>query len=390
MLIFHPMYSRIHRGRAARRLFAFALFGMMFVLVQCPNPASGPKSYVYVSNATSNDVSAFVLDLDNGTLTAANGSPFPVGAASSPNAVAANPAGTLVFVAEYGPGKVGVFSVGAGGSLTEVANSPFASGANTYDVRVDPSGRWLYAANDGAANVSGFSIDAATGALSGLSNSPYGAGNDPSYTAVAPSGQFAYVANEADGTVSGYSVTNGVLSSLGSAAPLLASNTGSTFPYAVVVDPSGKYLYSANSGTDGVSALSINGAGGLSIVTNSPFSSGTGSSPYSLAIDPKGRFLYVADSGTASVSAFTIAASGPSAGQLTAIPGSPFAAGTSPDVVAVDPTSTYLLAGNSQSNNLSMYTITQSGPNAGALTQVQGSPFMTGTNPNGIAITPPK
>jgi 6-phosphogluconolactonase len=50
-------------------------------------------------------------------------------------------------------------------------------------------------------------------------------------------------------------------------------------------------------------------------------------------VDPLGRFAYVANSFGNNVSAYSIGANG----ALTPVAGSPFAAGSGPDPVAVDP-----------------------------------------------------
>jgi 6-phosphogluconolactonase (cycloisomerase 2 family) len=68
-----------------------------------------------------------------------------------------------------------------------------------------------------------------------------------------------------------------------------------------------------------------------------------------------------------SISAFTINAN---TGALTAISGSPFAAGASPQSVTVDSSGKFAYVANFNSNNVSVFTIN---PSTGALTSV-GSP----------------
>jgi DNA-binding beta-propeller fold protein YncE len=53
-----------------------------------------------------------------------------------------------------------------------------------------------------------------------------------------------------------------------------------------------------------------------------------------VAVDPTGKFAYVANAFGNNVSAYSIGANG----ALTPVTGSPFAAGTAPFSVAVDPT----------------------------------------------------
>ena len=94
-------------------------------------------------------------------------------------------------------------------------------------------------------------------------------------------------------------------------------------------------------------------------------------------------FVYVANSGSNNVSAYTIDGA---TGALTAVPGSPFPADAGPFSVTVDPTGQFLYVANlnPSSNNVSAYTIDGA---TGALTTVPGSPFPAGTSPRGIAAT---
>jgi 6-phosphogluconolactonase (cycloisomerase 2 family) len=146
-------------------------------------------------------------------------------------------------------------------------------------------------------------------------------------------------------------------------------------------------LYVANNRDNSISAYLIDSnSGALTAVSGSPFAAGT--NPVGTAVDPTGRFLYVANNGShnhgagplagANVSAYTINAS---TGALTAVSGSPFA-GPRPWGIAVDPTGRFLYVTNDATDNVSAYTIS---PGTGALTAVSGSPFAEGAG-WGIAI----
>ena len=95
-----------------------------------------------------------------------------------------------------------------------------------------------------------------------------------------------------------------------------------------------------NEGSDNVSAHRIGSDGGLTSVPGSPFAAG--SDPHKMVVDPAGRFAYVANEASKNVSAYGI---GPNGG-LTPIPGSPFLAGIGPYAVAVDPTGNFVYVAN--------------------------------------------
>jgi DNA-binding beta-propeller fold protein YncE len=104
------------------------------------------------------------------------------------------------------------------------------------------------------------------------------------------------------------------------------------------------------------------------------------------AVGTTPRYAYVTNynsanlSASSNVSAYTVDSS---TGALTAVSGSPFAAGTGPYSVTVDPSGKFTYAVNYFSNNVSAYTIDSS---TGALTVVSGSPFAAGLQPTSVAI----
>jgi 6-phosphogluconolactonase (cycloisomerase 2 family) len=65
--------------------------------------------------------------------------------------------------------------------LTPLPGFPVVTGTDAYSVSLDLINQFLYVANDGSANVSGFRLDASTGALTPMSGSPFPAGNHPQF-----------------------------------------------------------------------------------------------------------------------------------------------------------------------------------------------------------------
>ena len=93
--------------------------------------------------------------------------------------------------------------------------------------------------------------------------------------------------------------TGGGLQIMGAAS--IAAEGG---PYCVTVDPSGRYVYSANSNSSSISQYTIT-AGGPSEGMLASMSTATVpavNNPRSVAVDPSGRFVYVANFGGQSIS----------------------------------------------------------------------------------------
>ena len=148
---------------------------------------------------------------------------------------------------------------------------------------------------------------------------------------------------------------------------------------AALPDVAAEFAYEANEGSTNVSGYKIASDGALTPVKGSPFAAG--SNPSGVAIDPTGKVAIASNAGSNNTSAFTIDATN---GALTQVKGSPFGAGFAPSGVAVDSTGKFAYVANvgvSSSSNVSAYTIGSSG----TLTPVKGSPFAAGTSAQYVA-----
>ena len=95
------------------------------------------------------------------------------------------------------------------------------------------------------------------------------------------------------------------------------------------------------------------------------------------------QFAYAANALSNDLSAYAIDSS---TGALTAVPGAPFAAGTGPIAVTIDPQNRYVYAANVVSNNISAFRIDGT---TGALSPVPGSPFSLDlSGPGAITVEP--
>jgi 6-phosphogluconolactonase len=92
------------------------------------NPTS---KFVYVTNQTSNNISAYSIGRD-GTLTSIPGSPFAAGI--EPVSVGVDPNNKFACVANKFSHNVSVYRIGEDGGLSPVAGSPFPAGAGPNSV----------------------------------------------------------------------------------------------------------------------------------------------------------------------------------------------------------------------------------------------------------------
>jgi len=289
--------------------------------------------FLYVANQNSSTISAFVINTKTGALTSVTNSPFSAGV--NPFSVTIDPSGKFAYAANRSSNNVSAFTIDAAGSLTPVAGSPFragtdaVSGLGSISVVVDPSGKFVYVANLGGfdlptanpGNVSAFTIEPSTGVLSAVPGSPFAAGTNPAFVTVDPSGQFVYVANETSNDVSVFRIdAGGVLAAIAT-VPITEGST----PIRVALDPTGKFAYVANRNSANVSAFTVEPTGQLTRVMGSPYITGQG--PFSVTLDPAGQFAYTADQTSDTITGFTI---DPATGALTALGRLPLKSGIEP------------------------------------------------------------
>ena len=186
---------------------------------------------------------------------------------------------------------------------------------------------------------------------------------------------FVYTNNDrTPNTVSGFSAAaDGVLTPV-SGSPFATGGTGggggsfasNRITTAIVKN----FLYAGNSGSNNVSAFSVNPATGvLTTVPGSPFATGgaAGAIGMSLTTTPDDNFLIVANGASMNITVFSVAANG----ALSPIAGSPFASGATGALASAKVTSDgKFLAVSSPTGGIFMFSISATG----ALTPVPGTP----------------
>jgi len=253
------------------------------------------------------------------------------------------------------------------------------------------SSHYLYATLAAANQVLAYREDPNSGTLVEIAGSPYPVGVGPYSLVVHPSGKFVYVANsgQLENDISLFDVaSNGALTEITPRTPI---GPNASQPQLLAMDPAGGYLYCMNTGSNNISVFSIDSSNGvLTQVPNSPVEIGL--PPLNMHLAPSGNYLYVTTSGGQANSNYgSIYGFSVSAGVLTLIPsanGSPnpvSSYGINPNGLAIDPSSSYLYAANFSSNTISIFSIGASG----LLQQVPGSPLAdTYTAPVSLILDP--
>jgi DNA-binding beta-propeller fold protein YncE len=118
----------------------------------------------------------------------------------------------------------------------------------------------------------------------------------------------------------------------------------------------------------------------LTAVPGSPFAAGI--QPSAIASDAKSAFVYVTDSVRGNVLGYSVSATTGTAGALTALSGSPYPAGNDPTGVVVDPSYAYAYVSNSTDATVTAYSMSSTG----VLTRINS--YATGLQPVAIGIDP--
>lgn len=210
--------------------------------------------------------------------------------------------------------------------------------------------------------------------------------------AVFPSSQqlFAWSINASNGGLSAVAGSPFSIPNLGS---MVANSFGVNLS-SMAVNPAGTLLFFAYAGSDQIDVYQIGSTGTLTEVAGAPFSTLGTIQPWNLSFDGLGKYLYVT-SGMEGLGQKVAAYSIGSSGALSAVQGSPFAFNMWQ--LQGDPSGKYMIGISGRSNALNglpddtslyVFSIQQSGSNAGALTQVSGSPFTTQFAPVNLAVQP--
>jgi uncharacterized repeat protein (TIGR02543 family) len=320
---------------------------------------------------------------------------------NDPRYIAADPLGKYIYVSNITSNTVSQFTIGPDGSLAAMSTPTVlmgdVTGGKLYypsGIAVNPTSQYAYVALQQKSRVNQYTIGA-DGNLSALTPSTVVSGdtangrNGPASMAIDPSGKWAYVANGGSNTVSQYSIgADGTLSAL---TPFLVATggktgAGSASDVKIASTSSGEYVYVANYFDGTVSQYSINATTGM-LSQLTPFTVQTaGTYAFSIAVHPTGKFAYVAilaGSANAVVAQFTI---DQSTGKLLAMtPPTVSAGGAGAASIAVEASGKYAYAtsGNSGwgSYSVAQYTIDQT---TGALTLMDNPMVQSGFGPGGI------
>lgn len=415
--------------------------GLSFGLTSCVNDYT--VAYLYVTGSYQNQIGAFKISDNTGSLSTIPGSPFGSGGTNPVRAVVST-TGRYIYVLNEGTpstpdasgnfsykgASIAVFSVGGNGILAP-QQSYTSQGYGSIRFLFSSTGAYLYVLDEyapTATDASGNPLLASTTLQTGLScrdsSGLYHPTGDITVFAVDPNtGRLSLVTNNQLQTPSGgqltyfpvgcepidFKVTGGFVLTADASDPV-TGNLFTVFPYAVN-SSSGQLTTTQNSefvtGAASISAIGSNasqsyiyildpvadniyyytvGANGLLQAVNGSPTSNSNSvagNPIQLTSDSKSQFLYIANAGpSASVGQTDSDISGytiAANGVLAPVKGSPFGTGSGPQCILEDPSNQYLYTADFNSNTVTGHVLD---PRSGVLTDLRTqSSYPTVQNP---------
>jgi DNA-binding beta-propeller fold protein YncE len=380
-------------------------------LVVVPSQAGG------VQTVEGPVMQTFSLNLSNGSISDINNVNGPP-VTGLPSSVILDPAGAYAYVAttvDCTPtlppntsltsavqGAILAYPIAADGKLGASNPAMYLTGNSSYPGSFPTCGL-DDSTNPNAGNqIAGMAIDSA-GKFLFVAIAPGGAtfttgtntATPTSTTAALPSPGIAVYAIGSNGgltqvTGSPFAVQSTALTLAPSPSALAVTST--TFPaqYApcsVVAPPSTEYLYVADSINNMLLNYAVSASGTLSLATTGTNPIPTGTLPSGVAVDPCNRFVYVSNTNSNNVSAYTVctvitAACTAADYSLTPVSGSPYTVGDLPGPISEDAYGGFLYVVDTGSNQISEFRI---GSANGSLTSI-GGPIATGIGPNSIAV----
>lgn len=403
----------LHRGmrllargsRTAALLSGICLAALLPGLIGCGRffvpqhnvPTTPTGNNLYVGNSGDTNIAGFAVSTTGGLSVLPN-SPYNNGIAAT--SLAVTPNNSYLYAATSN--GIYAYAINSNGSITiQNSSQPVAQDVIASALQVDATGGYLLAAGLGSATgaqaIGIYQINSSTGALTPQGGSPlllYQGSNAspllPTAMLITPNNSFVYV-SLANLGVQVLTLSPGGGLSTGSSPTILPPSSKSSGPadYGLASDPNSKFLFVGELNT-GLRVLSIGTGGSLTEVSGSPYAAGTG--PKGVTVDPTGAYVYVLNYGSNNISGFSLNAA---SGQLTAISGSPFSSGGLMPVAMVSDSSRKFLAvinsganGSNGNNDMQLFSYSTSTPGAlvaGASATTGGDP----TKPQTVAATHP-
>lgn len=229
--------------------------------------------YVLVANYTGGSIAAFPISGD-GKLGNASAFVQHIGHGLNPkrqeaahaHSIDLSPDERFAFVDDLGLDQLLVYKFNKSKGSLKPNNPPFAkldAGAGPRHFALHPSGNFAYVVSELASTVTAFSIDLKAGTLhrsQSISTLPddFKGENDDAEVRIHPSGKFLYASNRGHDSIAVFAID----SSKGTLTPIEHTSTGGKTPRSFEIDPTGTLLFAENQQSNNIVIFHIDGKTG--------------------------------------------------------------------------------------------------------------------------------
>ncbi len=269
--------------------------------------------WLYAANETSDGkVSAFRINREKKQLEFINSVSSQ---GNSPCYVSTDKSGKFVMTANYGSGTIALLAINEDGSLKESTSiekhkgkgpDPRQESPHAHMIRTGNDNQFVYAVDLGIDKIITYKLNTEKASLTKTLEYSTQPGAGPRHLAFHKNNKWAYVVNELNGTIESCNVDQktGALTRIQEISTLPAGETRKAGCADIHITPSGKYLYATNRGDiNNIAMYSVEASGKLKLIGHQPVK---GRTPRSFAIDPTGTFLLVANQDSDNIVTFKI------------------------------------------------------------------------------------
>ena len=261
-------------------------------------------------------VTAFRIHRSDGTLEFLNEQPTH---GKSPAHLSVDHSGRNVLFVSYGSGNIGVLPIKEDGSLDAVSDLIQHEGSSVnpqrqgephpHSIYLSPNNRFALVPDLGIDKVMIYTFNASQGKLTPNNNQPWArikSGAGPRHLAFHPNNKFVYVCNELDSTVTGFAFDHeqGTLHEIQTLSTLPEDFRDKIYCADIHVHPKGKTVYVSNRGHDSIAVFDCDPNSGK--LTLSDLTSTRGNFPRNFALDPTGTYLIAANQNSDDIFRYSI------------------------------------------------------------------------------------
>ncbi|MEO8764602.1 MAG: lactonase family protein [Ginsengibacter sp.] len=281
--------------------------------------ASKNGNFIYAVNETGGTnpgrVSAYSFNRSNGSIKFLNSQ---LTGGDDPCHLALSKNGKWLAVANYTGGNLSIFPLETDGSLKPYTQLMQDSGtsinkerqekAHVHGTAFSTDGAYLFTPDLGLDKVMIYKFNALSPQPLSHASPSYAKvtpGNGPRHITFHPGGKFAYVINELSGSVTVFNYNNGKLKQIQDIITHPKEYKGQPGSAEIFTSPDGKFLYASNRGDESnITVFSINSNTGKLALKG--YQSTLGKEPRSFVIDPTGNYLLAGNQESDNISIFKI------------------------------------------------------------------------------------